>query len=328
MARPLRPLRERLALPPRAALAALAAIQLAQWLAVVLLALDARSDDADPLLKALNVGVLLPVALASAYAVGDRLAGPRLGVLAAGVWAFFPFLAIPFVDPRYHDRWADGFVPRAVGLTDASEFPAMVPLLLAAAFLLHAITHPNPTLQQTVASGGAAGVAAGAACAVDGSALLFLPAAVAALALARRPRELASFAAAAAAGVAVLALRAAWPDLSGAGVWGHLHRNELLVREYFWSVRVPEWLLVAGVVGALRRSAPAGVLLGGWALAFLLARGTDRGLTVENGQLFAELLPALPAFTLLTASVPLLAPPLPAWRDVLQRARSSSRARS
>ena len=288
---------------------ALGAVVAAQWAAVLLLARRVGSGDAGLLLAFLQALTLLPVAVAAVYGIAAALAGPRLGVFAAAVWALGPYALIPFVDPRYEERYLEGVLAVLGGLTDEPELPALVLLVVAAALAVR------------VAQGGRAreaalaGLAAGAACAVETSSLVFLPAPVLAFLVARRPRVVAPFALAVLPGLALLWIAGdGLGTFSGAGTWSHLHTNELLVREYSWSVRIPEWLLLAGLVGVARRSLPVAALLAAWFGAFLLVRGTDPALTIQNVGFLRELVPALPAFALLAAAVPLLLPPLPPLR--------------
>lgn len=295
---------------------ALGAVAVAQWAAVLLLARRVGSADAGLLIALGQALVLLPIAVAAVYALALALAGPRLGIFAAAVWALGPYALIPFVDPRYEDRYLEGVLAVLAGLTDEPELPALV-LLLVAAVLTVRVALGGRALEAALA-----GLAAGAACAVETSALLFLPAVALAILFARRPSALAPFALALLPGLVLTFLTGDGLDtFSGAGTWSHLHTDELLIREYSWSVRVPEWLLLAGLIGVARRSLPVGALLGAWFGAFLLVRGTDPALTVQNVRFYREMLPALPAFALLAAAVPLLVPPLPPLRGRIGQQR-------
>jgi len=115
---------------------------------------------------------------------------------------------------------------------------------------------------------------------------------------------------AAAAGVAVLAIVLALTgdDLSRAASDG----NMAGLREYFWSQRVLQWLPLAGVVAIARRSPGAALALGGWFAAFLILRGASPAVGLDGGELFRALVPALPAYVLLAAALPLLVPTLAA----------------
>ena len=91
------------------------------------------------------------------------------------------------------------------------------------------------------------------------------------------------------------------------------------LREFTWSNRLLQWLPLAGAIGAARRSPLAALLLAGWFGAFALAWGASPNVDVGDGSFSRALVPALPAFSLLVVSVPLLIPTAPAW---LQRAHS------
>ena len=98
------------------------------------------------------------------------------------------------------------------------------------------------------------------------------------------------------------------------------------LREFTWSNRVLQWLPLAGAIGAARRSPLTGLLLGVWFGAFALAYGASPNFDIGDVTFFHAFVPALPAFSLLVACVPLLVPTVPArvWRD----ARVSSSTRS
>jgi hypothetical protein len=89
-----------------------------------------------------------------------------------------------------------------------------------------------------------------------------------------------------------------------------LQANMAGLREYFWSQRLLQWLPLAGVVAVARRSVPLAVLLGGWLGSVLVFRAARTGVGFENGEFFRVLLPALPAYILLAAALPLLVPTL------------------
>jgi hypothetical protein len=103
-----------------------------------------------------------------------------------------------------------------------------------------------------------------------------------------------------------------------------------LVREHFWSARVIEWLVVAGLVALARRSRAALLLVGGWFAAFVFVKGGYTSASVEDGSLFRVIMPAFPAFVLLLAALPLLLPHAPSrLRDfVPQRRWTTPRVRA
>jgi hypothetical protein len=285
--------------------APLAAAVVLQWLAAAWVARRSELDDAGALLTAAQVGLLLPLACGLVYAFARRLGGHRLGVFAALVWALGPLAWAAGVDSRYEYHYVDRLLAQALGLTDEPALPAAVAMLAAALF----------ALRGGVAAAALAGAAATAALALDGSAVLFIAAPLIPLLAARQPLAVGSYLAALAPGIAVLAARALeLPDVPGGAAWDTLRANEDGIREFFWSVRVLEWLPIAGLLAVARRSVPAAGMLGTWLGAFLAFRATDPDLTIGAGTLLPALLPVLPAYLLLTAAIPLLAPPVPSLR--------------
>jgi hypothetical protein len=269
----------------------LAGILLAQWLAAFSLVGEVRLD-ADLLL-------LLPLALACVYAVATMLGGPRIGLFAAALWALAPFALVRLFDERYRAIYRDRFLAQAQGLAESSELHAAVALLVSAALVTRAVRGDG------VVWGALAGGAAALACALDESAVLFAPAALLALLVARRPRALVPLAVGLLVGLLVAGAPPAPED------WSNLDTTQDGIREFFWSVRLLEWLPFAGVLGAARRSPAAAVLLGVWFGLYLVFRGTDPEVSIGAGTFFLAMLPALPAYVLLVAAIPLLMPPLP-----------------
>lgn len=140
---------------------------------------------------------------------------------------------------------------------------------------------------------------------------------LAALALVLERRRVALAAAAGLlAGLAVVWLsRLPVPELS----LDTFKANMAGLREYFWSHRVLQWIPIAGVVAVARRSPLAAVALGIWLGSFVVVRAAQVGIEVGDGELFRALLPALPAYGLLLASLPLLVPTLAARLGPLAR---------
>jgi hypothetical protein len=280
--------------------------------------------------------VLLPVSLLCVYGITARIGGRLLGYVAAGLWVFLPYLVIPLFVERYHQKYVELFLPQALGLTNLGDFPSMVFLLVSAYFVLRAVDDRSWT------DAAMAGLAAGFAAGVKPANLLFLPAPILALAVARRWRQLLPFAAALAPALITLAL---WKHRGGqvAGVsapamrlassqfappvlsifsraqsfvsvdWHRLHENFLGLREFFWSMRILEWLPIAGALALLRRSRAQAVLVVAWFAAFLIFKGSNGQSSVEDASFFRLLMPAFPAFFLLAVSIPVLAPTGGAW---------------
>jgi hypothetical protein len=291
---------------------------------------DADLLSALPAIVLFQVVILLPVAVLCIYSIATRLGGRLFGFLAGGVWIVLPYAAVPLFDPRYHERYADQFLPQALGLTGMSDFPSMVAVLVAATFAFRVFEAPSPRLADAVAAGAAAGLAVG----LRPANLMFVPGLLVGLALARRWREAAAAAAALAPALVVLvvwkklglgevpafvetevAVRPGAPRISVVQRyldldWAQLERNEDYLREFFWSVRLLEWAAIAGIVAVARRSRPAAAFLALWLGVFLIGKGTSHLADVQAGTFFRLLMPAFPAFFLLAMALVLLVPGL------------------
>jgi hypothetical protein len=257
----------------------------------------------------------LPVALYCVYRLAREIGGPSLGALAAGVWVVAPFAMAHFFDPRYRYQYENQIVPRALGLIRSGEFPTMVVLLVACLLTLGALRRGRPRAYL-------AGLAAGFAAMIDAVGLLFVPAALLALLAARRRELIVPFALGLAPGIVVVLARGTGDGI-GFGSWHQIHHNAIFIREFFYSLRVLEWLPVAGVLAIGRRSIPAALLIGGWFGMFLVVRGSSTD--INDYGFWRFMLPALPPYVLLTAAIPLLAPAPRAFREIfLVRGRPGS----
>jgi hypothetical protein len=92
-----------------------------------------------------------------------------------------------------------------------------------------------------------------------------------------------------------------------------------LFREYSWSRRLLEYLPLAGLVGVARRSWPAFAFLG-WLFVSVICVTLTRQLPILP--LTLALIPALPVYALLTASIVFLVP-RPRTAPATATARSS-----
>jgi hypothetical protein len=285
-----------------------------------------------PLTTILQVGVLAPIATLAVYDIGARLAGRLAGVWCAAAFAVAPFVAIPYFIQRYHDSWVDQFLPQALGLTQQADFPSVVAVLIAVALTVRALQ--AAAYREAVL----AGTFAGLALALKPSNTLFLGGPALAFLIARRWRQAALFAVALTPALVALTL---WKDkglgqvplfaegqvhlAAGAGdptvasmtTWFdrtvHLNfdtwkQNMSNLREFTWSARVIQFLPLAGAVAVARRSLAASALFLGWLLGYVVIKGAASVATVESGSYWRLIMPALPAFLLLTAAVPLLVP--------------------
>jgi hypothetical protein len=268
-----------------------------QWFTTLLVALRADGIHWGPV-EVLNLVVLGPLALVCAFRVAACIGGPALSAWTLLVWALTPWLARAFTLASYDETLRDRVLPLALGLTSDPGYAAGVALLASTALLT------LPDWRAAVAGGAVAGGAA----LLTPTAVVFVAPAVLSLVVARRPRESALFLA-----PALSAMLAAWlwRDLSfGELSVDRLQENMAGLREYFWSQRLLQWLPLAGAIGVARRSVPLAILLGGWFGAFVAFRLTSSSAFFERGGVFHVLLPALPAYVLLAAALPLLVPTL------------------
>ena len=292
------------------------------------------SVDLLPLTTILQVCVLGPIATLAVYDIGARLAGRLAGLWCAAAFVAAPFAAIPYFIQRYHDSWVDQFLPQAVGLTQQADFPSVVAVLLAAALTVRAL---QAGAQREALL---AGTFAGVALALKPSNALFLGGPLLAFLLARRFGHILLFAVALAPALVALTI---WksrglgeiplfaqgevrlaaglgdPVATSVTSWFdrtvHLNfdtwkQNMSNLREFTWSARVVQFLPLAGAIAVARRSVPAAGLFLAWLLGYVVVKGAASVATIESGSYWRLVMPALPAFALLTAAIPLLVPTL------------------
>jgi len=285
-----------------------------------------------PLTTVLQVGVLGPIATLAVYDIGARVAGRLAGLWCAAVLVAAPFAAIPYFVDNYHDRWVDQVLPQGLGLTQQADFPSIVAILVSAALTVRALK--AAAYREALLAGTFAGVAL----ALKPANALYLGGPALAFLLARRWSHAAIFAVA--LGPALLALTiwkakgldqvplftqeelrlaagAAEPVVGSLTSWFDRtvnldfdvwKENMSNLREFSWSARVLQWLPLAGALAVARRSLPAAGLLLGWLLGYVVVKGAADVATVESGSYWRLIMPALPAFVLLSAAVPLLVP--------------------
>jgi hypothetical protein len=282
-----------------------------------------------PLVVALNMLVLTPAALGAVYGIAKTIAGRGYAYMASLFWVVFPLVSIPYFYGRYHVRLVDQTLPQATGLVATAEFTAVVALLVASYLTVVAIARRSPEAALL------AGLAAGFAIATKPSNTIYLPAPFAALAVARKWRELLLLAAGlvpAVVGLAVWKYRglgtlplfsksavalALGPSTPLASIrvhryvhfdWSQLTNNMYFLREYTWSLRMITWVLAAGVIALWRRSAAVAVLICGSLACFIVFKATYPAANVSDGSFFRLMTPAFPAFFFELAALPLLVP--------------------
>ena len=258
----------------------------------------------------LNVLVLAPLALVSAYWIAVRIGGRLLGISTVALWVLGPWLLLVLALDSYDQIVRDRVLPLVLGLTAEPAFPAGVALVSSAALIATSLD------RRTRIGAAFAGLVAGAAVAIEPHTLLFLGPAVAAYVAARRVPEAFVFALALAPAVLAIVIWQARavdvPDPLSFGPvdWGQFTSNMAGLREFFWSQRLLQWLPLAGAIAVARRSVPLALLVGGWMLSFGIVLGSQPDAGLEGGGIFRVLLPALPAYVVLTAAIPLLVPTL------------------
>jgi Dolichyl-phosphate-mannose-protein mannosyltransferase len=291
-----------------------------------------------PFVVLLNVLVLMPVALIAVYGISRRIGGRLFGYWAAALWIVVPLIGIKYADAGYHQRYTEQLLPQALGLTAMSDFPSMVLSVVAAYFTLRAVQDDGPW------DGALAGLFAGIALGIKPSDAPLLVGIGLALLAARRWRSIVYLGVGLAPSVVALA---AWKGrgegslpilrsgtagtrfvtahaapllgLGGLNVhqyirpsWSFFTTELADIQEHFWSVRVVEWLALAGMIGLLRRSRPLGLLFGGWFFATILVKWTTPGHgTISDSDLLRQTIPAIPAALMLLAGILLLVPGLP-----------------
>ncbi|HZS25104.1 MAG TPA: hypothetical protein VFA30_08985 [Gaiellaceae bacterium] len=287
-----------------------------------------------PVIVLVNVLVLLPASLLSLYGIARRIGGRLFGYWAVVVWIALPFFGILYTNEGYHQKYTELSLPQLFGLTAMADMPTAAFALVSAYFFAKVLFDDQPALVDAVAAGTAAGVAI----AIKPATSLFLVGPALALAYRRRIPQ----AAAAVAGIAPAVITlAVWkerglgqlPALARSGVAGlaavqplaalpfskYLHQlnwpqfrgNLGLIQEHFWSVRLLEWVVLAGVIALARRSRTAAILVGAWFFAFAIVKGSFVGASVEDSSLLRLMIPAFPALVLLVAGLPFLLPGVP-----------------
>lgn len=284
----------------------------------------------------LEVVVLGPIALLALYGIAVRLGGRIFAYWTLALWVALPIVGIAYTNTGYHQRYTEVTLPQSFGLTAMADFPAMVATLVAVYFCLRVFLDPDPGWLTSLC----AGVASGAVIALKPSASIFLLGPALACVAARRFAHVGVLTAALLPAVVTLGV---WkyrgfghlPLLTGSawnGVlttkaaaapvlalaldkyhnfdWAHLSHEFDLLREHFWSGRLIEWLVVAGLIGLARQSVRGALLVGGWFAAYVIVKGTYAYASIEDASMQRVLMPAFPAFVLLVAAVPLLVPGL------------------
>ena len=286
-----------------------------------------------PAIVLLNVLVFGPIELLCVYGIARQIGGKIFAYWATALWLAVPFIGIKYTDYLYHQRYTELTLPQAFGLTAMADYPSMVAVLVSVYFTLRVAKRPD------VIEALAAGLAAGLVIATKPSNAVYLLGVVLILAWRRRYRMASYFIVGLAPATLTLALwkyrglgylplfhsSAAVAHLAAAGSgqglvafnplhhylnfnWGQLNENLLEIKEHFWSMRIIEWMVIAGFIGLGRRSFAALLLVGGWFAAFVVTKGTYPNADVTDSSLLRIMMPSFPAFVLLIASLVYLFP--------------------
>ena len=273
------------------------------WLTAAITAAAAEGyDQAAWWLLLMNQLVLAPAAVVAALCLGSAVGGRAIGLLSALLLVTLPAVGVLYALAGYRDTYVDRVLPEAVGIAAGGRFPAAALSLVAGALAIRGLTTDGRRIALL------AGLVAGTAALAHPSGVLVLVGIGLAYAIAWRPREGAVLALGAAPGV-VLAAVAYGIELDVS--WDAFTGNMTGLREYLWSNRLLQWLPLAGAIGAARGSLPVGCLLAGWFGAFAFVFGASPQLGAEDGSYLVAFVPALPAYSLLVACIPMLVPTLP-----------------
>ncbi len=281
-----------------------------------------------PVAVLFNVLVLGPLALVFLWALADRLYGRLYAWAAAAVWVAAPLLAIAAFAPRYRPGFEQYFLaPHWAGLTDMSDYPSLVVVLATAWATVRAVQ--NGRLGSALGAGVLGGVLIGLKPANG-----FFVIAVAALLVAwRRPRVALGWAVGVVPAIVTLAIwkgrgLGALPLLSSytpvheasgpmLGLttrryvsldWHHLSVEWNELDEVFWDLRFLQFVIVAGVLGALRRNVRNGLFLTVWFVAYCVVKGMSNQADISTTSYFRLTLPGFAAFALLVPAIGFLWP--------------------
>jgi hypothetical protein len=314
-----------------------------------------------PAIVLLNVLVLAPAAVIGMYLLGEHLAGRLFGLWTAFLWAVLPGVALLLYRPKTRPSVIDSFIPTATGLNALSDFPSMVCAIFGAYLLFRALDRND------ILDGALCGLLLGFLVLLKPANGPLLLAGFIVLAITLRFRALIAASVAIVPALIALtiwkktgtgSIGALPSTLAGGGSnapagggaapgrieqlyhralngyhhyvdfnWQHLDQNVHDLREVFWSLRLLEFLLVAGSIALVARSRSKGLLVIGWFVSFGLIKASNVDASVTTTSVYRYLLPAWPAWVLLVAGVVLLWPVTPAVR-ARRRLDDAARARA
>ena len=281
-----------------------------------------------PVITVIQAAVLVPLAVVLFWAVADLLFGRLFAWWATFLWIVGPLLMLLGFTSAYRGEFRDLFLaPHWFGLTNMADMPSLVVVLATAWAALRLLE------SRALHDAALTGLLAGALIGLKPANGFFLVALAIVLVAVRELRPLVVCGAAFVPALLTLAL---WkerglgnlpilsyaPAHEAAGVqpvvadtntyvqfdWGHLHGELLDLRDVFWSLRLLEFVALAGIVGAFRRSRVKGAFVAVWFAAFCVVKGSSERAEIVTVSYWRFVEPGLPAFILLAASLVYLVP--------------------
>ena len=281
-----------------------------------------------PVIIGVQLLVLVPLAALLVWAIGDLLFGRLFAWWALALWIAGPLLLLWGFNSSYAPEFRDLFLaPHWYGLTNMADMPSTVAVLAATWAVLRAVARHSA--DDAVLAGLFAGLAIGLKPANG-----FYLAAIAVLLVARWSTR-----------VVVAWALGFLPPLLTLALWKKKGLGELPVFAYrrtrealgsstvaainnpyvrfdlshlegelrdlanaFWSLRLLEFLVLAGLVGAFRRSPLKAAFLAVWFAGFAILKGSSTLASVTSLNYWRYIEPGIPAFVLLAASTVFLVP--------------------
>lgn len=269
--------------------------------------------------------VLVPLALVLFWAVADRIFGRVFAWVAALLWIVGPLLLLHGFVERYHWVFDQLFlVPHWFGFTNMADLPSLVVVLACVWLTLRAVDRNSDN--DAVLAGLVGGLALG----VKPSNAFILPAVAVLLLAVRRPRQIGLWAAGLAPSLLILLIWKARglgyvPATSSSYAQTYLAAGAAPIaltttkylpfdlhhfgielsnlREYFWSLRFLEFLVIAGAFGAIKRAPAKGLFVVVWFASYGIVKASSPRSDFPSATYYRLVEPALPAFILLALAV-------------------------
>jgi hypothetical protein len=282
-----------------------------------------------PLISLVQLLVFAPLCAVLVWAIGDLLFGRIFAWWSLILWIAGPFLLLWGFRLDYAGEFRDFFLaPHWFGLTNMADMPSLLAVLAA--------TWASLRLLESHAAADAllAGALTGVAIGVKPANGFYIPAVALLVAATRSPRAVLVFCGGIAPPLATLTLwklkgrgsipvlayektREAFGDHPVVAArlndyvhfdWAHFQKDLDDLHQYFWSARLLEFLAIAGLLGALRRSPVKGAFIGLWFAGFCIVKGSSNLASISALSFWRFIEPGLPAFVFLAASTVFLVP--------------------